>query len=292
MNAVLTSNALRAVAPAATSKSRARASRSSAFAAGSVKVSASKATAAPRGLFAARVVSASAAKEDKTVDAGRLALLATVVSNPILFGAQEALAKGGEFGILEGRTAALIHPFFLGGMWFASVYAGYLGFQWRRVRTTQEEITALKATLPVKEAVTANGDVEPVALSPAQAETQAKIDELAATRKELVAGGFKDKHANWGSMILAFGITLAVEGGMNTYLRTGRLFPGPHLYAGMGMVCMWAMAAGLVPEMQRGNQKARDLHIALNVVNIALFTWQIPTGLEIVGKVFQFTSWP
>ena len=51
-------------------------------------------------------------------------------------------------------------------MWFASVYAGYLGFQWRRVRTTQEEITALKATLPVKEAVTANGDVEPVALSP------------------------------------------------------------------------------------------------------------------------------
>ena len=93
-------------------------------------------------------------------------------------------------------------------------------------------------------------------------------------------------------MILAFGITLAVEGGMNTYLRTGRLFPGPHLYAGMGMVCMWAMAAGLVPEMQRGNQKARDLHIALNVVNTALFTWQIPTGLEIVGKVFQFTSWP
>ena len=100
------------------------------------------------------------------------------MSNPILFGAQEALAKGGEFGILEGRTAALIHPFFLGGMWFASVYAGYLGFQWRRVRTTQEEITALKATLPVKEAVTANGDVEPVALSPAQAETQAKIGEL------------------------------------------------------------------------------------------------------------------
>ena len=52
------------------------------------------------------------------------------------------------------------------------------------------------------------------------------------------------------------------------------------------------MAAGLVPEMQRGNQKARDLHIALNCVNLALFTWQIPTGLEIVGKVFQFTSWP
>ena len=52
------------------------------------------------------------------------------------------------------------------------------------------------------------------------------------------------------------------------------------------------MAAGLVPQMEKGNQKARDLHIALNCVNLALFTWQIPTGLEIVGKVFQFTSWP
>ena len=128
----------------------------------------------------------------------------------------------------------------------------------------------------------------PAAVCHSSAERRA----LAALARFQVAGGFKDKHANWGSMILAFGITLAVEGGMNTYLRTGRLFPGPHLYAGMGMVCMWAMAAGLVPEMQRGNQKARDLHIALNVVNTALFTWQIPTGLEIVGKVFQFTSWP
>ena len=214
------------------------------------------------------------------------------MSNPILFGAQEALAKGGEFGILEGRTAALIPPLLPRRMWFAPVYAGYLGFQWRRVRTTQEEITALKATLPVKEAVTANGDVEPVALSPAQAETRAKIGELTATRKELVAGGFKDKHANWGSMILAFGVTLAVEGGMNTYLRTGRLFPGPHLYAGDGQDVHVGEGGGSGAGDAARHQKARDLHIALNVVNTALFTWQIPTGLEIVGKVFQFTSWP
>ena len=110
-----------------------------------------------------------------------------------------------------------------------------------------------------------------------------------------MAGGFKDKHANWGSMILAFGITLAVEGGMNTYLRTGEALPRPPppTRAWACMVCMWAMAAGLVPRRcSAATQKARDLHIALNVVNTALFTWQIPTGLEIVGKVFQFTSWP
>lgn len=251
-----------------------------------------------RGLFTrtapARVVASSSSSketsEPKTsgVATGRLALLATVASHPVIFGCQEALAKGGEYGLLEGRTAALVHPFFLGGLWFASVYAGYLGWQWRRVRTTGEEISSLKATMP---SAAASSDAA-TELTPAQKETKSKIDELTATRKELVAGGFKDKHNNVGSLLLAFGTVLAVEGGMNTYLRVGKLFPGPHLYAGMGIVCLWAMAAGLVPEMQRGNDKARNLHIALNSVNVALFTSQIPSGLEIVGKVFQFTSWP
>ena len=238
----------------------------------------------------------SAKSENSTMEAGRLALLATVASNPVLFGAQEAFAKGGEFGILEGRTLALVHPFFLGGLWFATVYAGYLGLQWRKVRTVGEEIQDLKKELPaaVTAAVTATGEVEAAApsMSAAQLATKGKIDELAAERKTLIAGNYKEKHNNWGSLLLAFGVTLAVEGGMNTYLRTGKLFPGPHLYAGMGIVCLWAAAAGLVPETQRGNDKARSAHIALNCVNLALFTWQIPTGLAIVDKVFQFTKWP
>ena len=160
------------------------------------------------------------------------------------------------------------------------MYAGWLGLQWRRVRTVGDEITELKKTLPADAEAAAGSAVAK------------QIDELAATRKELVAGKFKDKHANMGYLLLALGVTLAVEGGMNTYLRVGKLFPGPHLYAGASIVVLWAMAAGLVPQMEKGNQKARDLHIALNCINVALFTWQIPTGLEIVGKVFQFTSWP
>ena len=244
----------------------------------------------------AKATPGSSESAKSTMEAGRLALLATVASNPVLFGAQEAFAKGGEFGILEGRTLALVHPFFLGGLWFATVYAGYLGLQWRKVRTVGEEIQDLKKELPaaVTAAVTATGEVEAAApsMSAAQLATKGKIDELAAERKTLIAGNYKEKHNNWGSLLLAFGVTLAVEGGMNTYLRTGKLFPGPHLYAGMGIVCLWAAAAGLVPEMQRGNDKARSAHIALNCVNLALFTWQIPTGLAIVDKVFQFTKWP
>ena len=223
-------------------------------------------------------------KEKKKDIEGRAAVLTTLAASPFAAFAQEALAKDGEFGVLEGRSAALVHPIFLGIMYVTTIYAGYVGWQWRKVRTVGEEIQELKKSGADPE--TANG--EAVTPNP----NQTKIDELTKERKELIAGNYKEKHFNAGSLLLAFGTVLAIEGGMNTYIRVGKLFPGPHLYAGMGIVALWAAAAGLVPEMQRGNDKARSAHIALNAVNVALFTWQIPTGLEIVGKVFQFTSWP
>jgi len=55
---------------------------------------------------------------------------------------------------------------------------------------------------------------------------------------------------------------------------------------------LWALAASLTSEMQKGNETARNLHIFLNCINLALFAWQVPTGLDIVYKVFEFTSWP
>ena len=55
---------------------------------------------------------------------------------------------------------------------------------------------------------------------------------------------------------------------------------------------LWAAAAALVPAMQKGNESARNLHIALNAINVLLFASQIPTGIEIVFKVFEFTTWP
>ena len=112
MHAVASTNALR-VAPVVAG---ARAGKASPFALGASSVArrGSKPAAAPKGLFAAPAVASlektSEKKSEKTsLEAGRLALLATVASNPVLFGAQEAFAKGGEFGILEGRTAALYH---------------------------------------------------------------------------------------------------------------------------------------------------------------------------------------
>lgn len=55
-----------------------------------------------------------------------------------------ALAVEGEFGILEGRTFALIHPIVMASLFLYTLWAGYLGWQWRRVRTIQNEINELK----------------------------------------------------------------------------------------------------------------------------------------------------
>lgn len=94
-------------------------------------------------------------------------------------------------------------------------------------------------------------------------------------RKELIQGGFRDKHNAMGSILLGGGVTIGVAGCINTWMRTGKLFPGPHLFAGAGIVVLWALAAALVPNMQKGDNNARSMHIALNAVNVALFAWQV-----------------
>jgi len=62
---------------------------------------------------------------------------------------QDAYAAGGEYGILEGRILSLLHPVVMLLLFAATGYAGYLGWQWRRVRTIQEEINGLKKQVPV-----------------------------------------------------------------------------------------------------------------------------------------------
>lgn len=208
---------------------------------------------------------------------------------PFFLDPQDAFAVGGEFGILEGRSFALIHPLVMGGLFVYTLYAGYLGWQWRRVRTIQDEINELKKQIkPV--AVTPDGS--PPAQPPAPSPLEAKIQQLTEERKGLIKGSYRDKHFNAGSILLGFGVFESIFGGLNTWLRTGKLFPGPHLFAGAGITVLWAAAAALVPPMQKGSETARNLHIALNVLNVLLFIWQIPTGIDIVFKVFEFTKWP
>ncbi|XAR62935.1 hypothetical protein NMG60_11022683 [Bertholletia excelsa] len=217
-----------------------------------------------------------------------ISLPLSAVAFPFFFEPKDALAVSGEFGILEGRSFALIHPIVMSGLFFYTLWAGYLGWQWRRVRTIQDEINELKKQVkPVP--VTPEGT--PVE-SPAPSPLEAKILQLTEERKELIKGGFRDRHFNAGSILLGFGVFESIYGGLNTWFRTGKLFPGPHLFGGAAITVLWAAAAALVPAMQKGNETARNLHIALNTLNVLLFVWQIPTGIDIVFKVFEFTKWP
>ncbi len=48
-----------------------------------------------------------------------------------------AWAKGGEFGLAEGRIVSLAHPTVMGVCFLVSLASLYTGFQWRRVRELQ-----------------------------------------------------------------------------------------------------------------------------------------------------------
>mmetsp|Transcript_12945 Transcript_12945/g.32013 ORF Transcript_12945/g.32013 Transcript_12945/m.32013 type:complete len:232 (-) Transcript_12945:129-824(-) len=114
-----------------------------------------------------------------------------------------------------------------------------------------------------------------------------KVD--AEKRKELVKGKFGQKHFATSSALLAIMTIATFEGMANTYNRAGKLFPGPHLYAGLGLVALMTVMASFVPSMQKGENWARDVHFSLAFVAVGLFAWQAQTGMQIVGKILGWS---
>lgn len=216
---------------------------------------------------------------------------------------QEAMAAPSpDWGIFEGKTGSLLHPITMGAMFALSLSTALKGFQYRRQRTMGGEISELKKTLPdlggaasLQDAIVAAETGEDAALAGklrAALPIQGEIDTLVAERKDLSKMGLKDSHFSQGSLLAFVGTAFAIEGPLNTYARAGKLFPGPHLYAGAGLVVLWAAAAACVPAMQKGNDTARSIHIAANVSGMGLFAWQIVSGWPILTKVYSLTSWP
>lgn len=137
------------------------------------------------------------------------------------------------------------HPITMWGLLALSVYTLYLGWQYRRTRTTEDK-------------------------------------EL---KKELAQKRFNTRHHQTSSVLLSL-MVLGCLGGMAvTYINNGKLFLGPHLIAGLGMVGLISTSAALVPFMQKGNDWARYTHISLNVALLGLFGWQALTGMQIVSKI-------
>ncbi|MCM1982024.1 DUF4079 domain-containing protein [Lyngbya confervoides] len=108
-----------------------------------------------------------------------------------------------------------------------------------------------------------------------------------AEKKALIQGRYRDKHFLLGSLILALMVLGNVGGIAVTYMNNHKLFVGPHLIAGLGMTTLIAIAASLVPLMQKGNRFARNTHIAINIIILGLFGWQAITGMEIVQRIME-----
>lgn len=184
-------------------------------------------------------------------------------------------------GILASKGASLIHPISNFAFYGTSIYSAYLGYQWRRLREVNEEIKMLnkpQSTLP---------DVTAAVLDSNTDTDTMRLKDLQAIKKDLTARNLKDKHYLSGSILLGGGVTVSILGAFNTYIRTGELFPGPHLYGGMAITILWAVAASLVPAMQKGNDAARIAHITANTANLLLFTYQILTGLTELSYLFE-----
>lgn len=213
--------------------------------------------------------------------------------------AQNALADSPDWGLFEGRIGSLLHPTMMVSLLTFSLSTALLGFQWRRQRTMGDEIKDLKKTLPDLNGAASVSAALQEATEPAQINalkaaiaTETQVNELVAERKGLVAAAPKDKHFSQGTILVLLGTVFAIEGPLNTYARAGKLFPGPHLYAGAGLVCLWALAAACVPGMQKGNGISRTVHIGANVSAIGLFGWQVVSGIPILLKVLEKTSFP
>lgn len=105
------------------------------------------------------------------------------------------------------------------------------------------------------------------------------------TKKQLIQGKYAARHYQSGAVILAVMVTGAFGGIVSTYLGEGEIPAIAHLFVGLGMTALVAISAALVPLIQRGQTWARQIHIALNITLLLLFTWQTFTGLAIVQEM-------
>lgn len=72
----------------------------------------------------------------------------------------------------------------------------------------------------------------------------------------------------------------------NTYLRAGRLFPGPHLFSGLAVLLVGSLSVALVPWFSE-YPSVRLPHTIAGFIIILLLAVQVRTGLTILSSVWR-----
>jgi len=165
-----------------------------------------------------------------------------------------AMAADDALAMLFKTTPAnLLHPLLMWALFAGSVYTFYLGYQARTLRTTNDS----------------------------------------DKKKQLAKARPGQKHFATSASIMAIMTVFTFEGMANTFNRAGKLFPGPHLYNGLGLVALMSVMAALVPQMQKpasssASSAARNAHFAMAFGALGLFAWQAKSGMDIVAKLLKW----
>lgn len=84
---------------------------------------------------------------------------------------------------------------------------------------------------------------------------------------------------------LLFATVFFMSSGMlNTFLRAGRLFPGPHLYGGFFMIITASLQAALVPWL-RTVKITRRLHLVFGVLCTIFVLNQVWSGIPVLTSL-------
>ncbi|KAH8050924.1 DUF4079-containing protein [Aureococcus anophagefferens] len=160
----------------------------------------------------------------------------------------------------------------MGGCFLATLYAGYTGLQWRRLRELGVELGVAKKAAKAAgspSAATTEEVAAPATLVAAMSAADAEVASLQETRETIKSGNFAASTTRWARCSSPSASPWPSRA-RERHMRAGKLWAP--VYAGVAVASLWAVAAR-VPEMQKGKDWARSGHIGANALTFALFAY-------------------
>lgn len=96
-------------------------------------------------------------------------------------------------------------------------------------------------------------------------------------------------HHKLSAALVAFTIWIMLLGMFNTFLRSGRLFPGPHLYGGFLFVGIVSISVATVPWL--GTTSVRNIHAMVGLLAVFVLASQLRSGIPILVSVWKTVKW-